>query len=259
MPNFLFPALGYLYYWLLKEDQYSLQGPFLSNLYQDLKSFLKYSEKEDLDIESFRKKLLQNHSIIPVEDFGAGSKKVPEKNRKISDITRYSTSGRKFAQLYQFFASKTPARLLIELGTCMGISTRYLSQVTLGKLATFEGSYSIQEAAKTDFSAENTEFILGKIQDTLPIFLKKNPIVDFALIDATHTYDDTLNYFEILLPHLHSKSIVIIADIYWSKEMNQAWKSIIRRPEVRLSLDFYECGILFFDFPGEKTHRILDY
>ena len=259
MPNFLFPPLGYLYYWLLKEDQYSLQGPFLSDLYQDLKSFLKYHEGDDLEIEDFRKKLLNNHKLIPVEDFGAGSKKVPQRDRKISDITRFSTSGRKFAQLYQFFASKTPAQLLIELGTCMGITTRYLSQVTLGKLATFEGSSSIQEVAKTGFKKENTEFILGKIQGTLPTFLEKNSIVDFALVDATHTYDATMDYFEMLLPHLHSKSILVIADIYWSREMYQAWKTIIAKPEVRLSLDFYEYGVLFFDFPGKKTHRILDY
>ncbi|TFV94629.1 class I SAM-dependent methyltransferase [Algoriphagus kandeliae] len=259
MPNILFPAFGYLYYWLLKEDHYSLQGPFLANLYEDLRNYIEYRKKDDLEIEGFRKKLLQNHTLIPVDDFGAGSKKVPQREREISAITRYSTSGRKFAQLYQFFASKTPAKVLIELGTCLGITTRYLSQVTLGKLATFEGSHSIQEVAKAGFKKKNTEFVLGKIQDTLPAFLEKNPIVDFALVDATHTFEATMYYFEMLLPHLHSKSILVIADIYWSREMYLAWKTIIARPEVRLSLDFYECGVVFFDFPGEKTHRILDY
>ncbi|NVJ84774.1 MAG: class I SAM-dependent methyltransferase [Algoriphagus sp.] len=255
----LFPFLGYCYHWLKKEDHYSLQSPYLYALYKELQDFKKSRKDKDLEIEVFRKKLLQNHFQIPVVDFGAGSKKVPQKQRKISAITKYSTSGRKFAQLYQFFASKTPAKNILELGTCMGISTRYLSKVTKGKLTTFEGSPSIQEVAMTDFESSNTTFILGKIQEKLPIFLRENSPIDFALIDATHTYQDTLNYFEMILPHIHSKSILVVADIYWSKGMHKAWKEIIARPEVQLSLDFYECGVLIFDFQGKKSHYILPY
>jgi hypothetical protein len=41
--------------------------------------------------------------------------------------------------------------------------------------------------------------------------------------------------------------------------MQSAWNEIIEFPEVRLSLDFYEVGILFFEFPGDKEHWVLDF
>jgi hypothetical protein len=51
----------------------------------------------------------------------------------------------------------------------------------------------------------------------------------------------------------------VIGDIHWSGEMENAWKKIIQFPEVKLSLDFYEVGVIFFDFPGKKTQYILDF
>ena len=84
------------------------------------------------------------------------------------------------------------------------------------------------------------------------------PAVDFALIDANHTYQGTIRTFNTLLQKVHSGSIIAIGDIHWSREMHLAWDEIKAHPKVKLSMDFYEAGILFFDFPGEKTDLILD-
>ena len=55
----------------------------------------------------------------------------------------------------------------------------------------------------------------------------------------------------------HPKSILIISDIYWNKGMQRAWHEIKSNPKVKLTLDFYECGVVFFDFSGPKTNLIL--
>jgi predicted O-methyltransferase YrrM len=145
------------------------------------------------------------------------------------------------------------------LGTCMGISGRYLSKVTLGQLHTFEGSKEIARVANPIQGFDNLNIVVGELSKTLPNVLAKLEKVDFALIDATHTYESTLSYFEQILSKTHPKSIIAIGDIHWSREMENAWKKIKSRPEVRISLDFYECGILFLDYPGEKTEYVLDY
>jgi predicted O-methyltransferase YrrM len=256
--KFLFSIRAFFIYWLEKEDQYSQQSPLVFDFYSELLRFLRRNKKGNPEIEKFRKALLKDSTIIEVLDLGAGSKKVPQASRPISQITRYSTSSTKFAQLYQYFCSMTPAENVLEFGTCIGISTRYLSEKTKGRLYTFEGSPEIQKVAQRLPIPSNTEFILGPIENTLPPILESIPKVDFALIDANHTYEGTMRTFNTLVPKLHPATVLAIGDIHWSPEMEKAWNEIKSRPEVKLTIDFLECGILFFSFPGEKSHLVLD-
>lgn len=253
-----FAAKAYLNYWLKKEDHYSQQSPFAFAIYSALIEFLEKNKKGDLEIETFRLSLLKDKSKIEVLDLGAGSKKVPKSVRQIADITQYSTSGIKFAQAYQFFCDQTPAKHVIELGTCVGISTRYLSKKTKGKLYTFEGSSEIQKVAMREPLPAQTSFILGQITEALPLLLGQIPKVDFALIDANHTYEGTMFAFNSLLSKAHSNSIFAIGDIHWNAGMEKAWKEIRENPQVKLTMDFYECGVAFFEYPGKKMDLILD-
>lgn len=253
----LFELKGYLSHWLNKTDQFSIQGPFLSELYRNLRHFLEENRFGNPEIEAKRRLLLANHKTIEVLDFGAGSKKVNHRERKISAITKYSTSGPKFCQIYQFFAAQTNANLVIELGTCMGLSAMYLSKVTKGQIYSFEGSPEIGKVAYETWGDSEINLVTGKISDTLPDFLHDQQMIDFALIDANHTYEGTLENFELILPKLGKKSIVAIADIHWSKGMEKAWKEICQRPEIKISLDFYEAGILFFDSPNQNSEHLI--
>lgn len=258
MTDRLFSFWAFFKYWLIQEDQYSLQGPFLSNLYSELLKFRIQRKSSDLEIEDWRQSLLSNQKTIPVVDLGAGSRKVNEPVREISQITRHSTSGRKFCQLYQYFASLTAAQTIVELGTCMGISTRYLASICEGKVFTFEGSPEIQKIAKQNSKNLPIEFILGDLAETLPKFLASNPTIDFVLIDANHTYQGTKLSFDSLIDHLSPTSIVAIGDIHWSAEMERAWEEIKSHPKVKVSLDFYEAGVLLFDSPLKNIeHRVL--
>jgi len=258
LKRYLFPVYSSIVYWLKKEDRYSLQGPFISGLYKNLQSFFLHSKMKDLELEGFRKKLLRDQEILEIEDFGAGSKKLKKnKFRKTSSITKYSTTGRKYSQVYQFFCSLTPAKHVLELGTCVGINTKYLEKVTKGELYTLEGSEALWRKAQENHPGKNTHFLLGNIKDTLPKHLSQIDQVDFVLIDATHNYKGTLTYFNNLLPYLHTGSIVIIADIHWSGEMEQAWTEIIESQAISISIDLYECGVLFFRRDLPKANYIL--
>lgn len=247
MKKSIYPFFSYLQYWLLQEDQYSLQSPFIYRIYTNLLSYLSNRKTADLDLEEIRNRLLQDQEILNISDYGAGSKKLESRFRKTAEVTKFSTTGRKFSQLYQYFCSLTPGENVLELGTCVGINSRYLSKATKGKLYTFEGAESLNQKAQESPIESNTKYIFGNIKNTLPAVLNEIEGVDFALIDATHTYEGTNSYFNQILPYLKKTSILAIADIHWSKEMDHAWQEIKKHPKIRLSIDFYECGILFFD------------
>lgn len=257
MTSRFFSLLAYLKYWLRKEDHYSQQSPFLFSIYQGLRGYLQENPRGFHSIEQLRSVLLKNTNPIQVIDLGAGSKKVPSASREIRKITQYSTSSPKFCLTYQYFCRLTPSQNVIELGTCMGLSTRYLAEVTQGRLYTFEGASEILNAAQFKPFPGQVEAILGPIEIHLPPILSQLETVDFALIDANHTYSGTISYFNWLLPKFKGSSICILGDIHWSAEMETAWEEIKSHPNVKLSLDFFECGVLFFNYPGEKTHRVL--
>ncbi len=259
MGNRLFPLWSYFKYWLLKEDKFSIHSPLLFKTYGELFNFILEKNQLDLDIEECRKSLLDSNEVIVVIDLGAGSKKVNTQKRKVSAITAYSTSDRKISRLLQFFCSLTPALQVIELGTCVGLNAKYLARQTNGCLVTFEGAAELARIASSNLTESNVEIIVGNISDTLPEYLSKIDFVDFAFIDANHTYSSTLSSLKSLLQKVRSGSIIAIGDIHWSPEMQAAWNEIVELPEVKLSLDFYEVGILYFEFPGEKEHYVLDF
>jgi predicted O-methyltransferase YrrM len=130
--------------------------------------------------------------------------------------------------------------------------------VTQGKLWTIEGSEKIWQIAQSAPRPENTYFLLGDIDEMLPELLIDVPHFDFILIDANHTFEGTLKSFNRCISHVHSQSILILGDIHWSREMELSWGEVKKHPSVKLTFDFFECGVVFFDYPGPKTHLILD-
>ncbi|ERM84161.1 hypothetical protein P872_15370 [Rhodonellum psychrophilum GCM71 = DSM 17998] len=250
---------AFLKHWLVNEERHSIQSPLAFEIYNGLLNYSKNAVDKDLDLEEFRHLLLKDDQVLEIEDFGAGSKKLKTNTRIASDITKFSTSTRKFSQLYQYFCSITPAEKVLELGTCVGINARYLSREVKGDLYSFEGAEALFQKAQENNPPKNIHYVLGQIQDTLPSILSENGQVDFVLIDATHTYKGTKAYFELILPYLGATSIVAIADIHWSREMNKAWEEIKSHPNISISMDFYECGILIFKKGIAKNHYVLHY
>lgn len=211
------------------------------------------------EILKIRESLLDDGEVLNVTDFGAGSKRIPGTLRSVKDVAKYSTSSPRFSMLYQYFCKQTQAKTVLELGTCLGINTRFLSEVTRGTLFTFEGAEALLNKAKESGSPFNVEYVFGEISNTLPRVLEQVHHVDFALIDATHTFGATMQYFDAILRKTDSKSIIAIADIHWSIEMEKAWNQIKNNPRVSVAIDFYECGIVFMDPKLTSAHYVLKF
>lgn len=152
----------------------------------------------------------------------------------------------------------------IETGTSIGISSAYMASASIDfNLITFEGNQSLLSKAvelHKRLELQNVYYLEGDIHITLPACLADKGKIDFAFIDADHSYDSTLLYFQWLLPHLHTGSVVIFDDIYWSKGMTKAWLEIKKDPSVKLTIDLYQFGICFFRTENkEKEDFVLRY
>ncbi len=214
-------------------------------------------------IEKYREALLRNEKLISINDFGAGSRVDASPKRKIKDIAKSALSTKKFSEVLFRIAKDSGAKQIIELGTSLGINTLYLSAVGENvNVTTFEGCEETAEVASGLFKnaqRTNIEMIAGNINETLPQFLKTPDAIDLVYFDANHQYQSTMEYYRLFKDKIHDNTIFIFDDIHWSKGMQKAWMEIVGLPEVTLSLDIYDAGIVFFDKRFTKEHYVLDF
>src|SRR5581483_3128349 len=170
--------------------------------------------------------------------------------RPVSSIARHAAKSKKWAQLLFRIVNYYQPKTILELGTSLGISTSYMAMANPhARIVTAEGSAAIAAQAQQNFHSlhlSSVHQVTGNFDVTLPSIIKSLPHLDLAFIDGNHRYEPTLHYFEQLLPSLHDGSIVILDDIHWSEGMEKAWKEVQENNKVRLSIDLFFIGLVFF-------------
>jgi len=250
-------VISYLSHWLHEVNSHSLQSPFIYNLYT--KFIQKDFNKGQFNaIEKTRLKLLNENFLVAPANYGATSLVHPNVHKtKASTIAKKGLTAAKVSRLLARLIAFNDSKNIVELGTAFGLNALYMAQAENTNVVTFEGSKDIANVALTNFeyhAKNNIKLILGNIDKTLPVFLDARISVDFAYIDANHRYEPTIRYFEAIIKRMHKDSIVVLDDIYWSKEMTQAWEEIKAHPEVTHSIDLFSVGVVFFKPDLVKTH-----
>lgn len=247
-------------YWLKSTNAHGIQSPFVYELYTnciiDKNKFYSFD-----NIESIRAMLLLSNQKIEVKDFGAGSKVHNSNKRSISGIAKYAAKPPKFGQLLFRLVNKFKPKNIIEIGTSLGISTMYLAAPSSKtQVYTIEGCPNIAKVAKVNFKKigfSHITLINDTFENALPKLLKQIDFVDMVYIDGNHTKKATLSYFNQLLPKVTPKSILVFDDIYWSAEMEAAWKEIKNHPKAIVTIDLFQLGIVFFNPDLSKENFVL--
>lgn len=238
------------YYWQANNSKgHGMHSPFvfgfITKVLNDTTAYKDYAR-----VEAMRQALLQDHTVIEVQDFGAGSVTTNSNQRKISAIARHAAKPKKFGQLLYRMVQFYKPQTILELGTSLGITSAYLALGNpQGRLITLEGAPAIATAAQHNFTRlqlQNTEQVVGPFENTLDNVLAKNTPIDFAFLDGNHRLQPTLDYFEQLLPHIHNDTILVFDDIHWSLEMEEAWQQITAHEAVRCSIDLFFVGVVLF-------------
>jgi predicted O-methyltransferase YrrM len=250
-------ALRYISYYLTAANGkgHGIHSPFVFELITDVLNDKHCYYAYPL-VEKLRDELLQNDTLLPVEDFGAGSQHAATRNRKISHIARYAAKPAKYGQLLFRIVNHYQPRRILELGTSLGITTAYLASANRSaQVVTLEGAAAVAQTAQRNFNQlqlHNVTIVQGNFDDTLQAAAEGLQKIDLVFIDGNHRETPTLQYFAQLLPFLHHQSLLIFDDIHWSAGMESAWQKIQQHPAVTLTIDLFFIGIVVLN-PAIKT------
>ncbi len=231
---------------------------FVRNVLQDRTKYKEYK-----NIEVIRDKLEKNRNTLNIRDDGAGSQVFKTKSREINRLVRRSSVNKKFGRLlFRIIRSYKP-QTIIELGTSLGISTMYMAAANQNaQVFTIESSRSLIAKAKENFRAaglNNIELINNVFDQALPELSIHTEPPFFAFIDGNHRYEPTLNFFNILAQVADENCVIVIDDIYWSDEMTKAWKNICSDQRVKVSIDLFFAGIIFFRKGIAKQNFVINF
>lgn len=240
-----------------------IHSPFVFELIdhtlEDQRSYYSFAGIEDL-----RKALLNDESLLQVEDHGAGStSKSAGAERSVASIARTAVSPAYQCQILFKIAHHLKPKSILELGTSLGISAAYLAQSNSNAVVkSIEGSPEIAAIAKSNFKKlgiKNIDLYEGRFDDHLISILDEFKVVDMVYLDGNHQYQASLDYFHLILPYCSEKSVLIFDDIYWSDGMTDAWEEIKSHDQVTQSIDLYYFGLVFFnkDFKEKKHHKVI--
>lgn len=245
-------VLKYLYYLVSARHfkGYGLHSPFIFQLY---KKVIAKKENDVLEgIRRFRKYLMRNKTLVECEtDAGAGSKYGLEQTSfPLNKLVRYSSVPHKYGKILYYLVHTLQPVHILELGTSVGISTLYLALASerskVWSIESCQGKLSIARDNLQTLGIKNVYFYNGWFGDQLPKVLHYMPSVDMVFIDGDHRMENTLDYFELILDYIHNDTIIVIDDIHWSAGMESAWDEIRFDENVRVSVDLFRMGMLFF-------------
>lgn len=251
---------SYITFLWKSKNEHAVHSPFVFNLIT--KCFYHRKSKPEYSIlKNYRNLLLENKNQIEVTDFGAGSKVFKSNTREISKITKTAGISPKRAKLLFRIVNYFQPEAILEIGTSLGLAT---SALALGNpkafITTLEGCPETANQCQLQLQKFNINSVKSIVTEFSTYFKTINhqpEAINLIYFDGNHSKKATLNYFESLLPTITNDSVWIFDDIHWSTEMEEAWESIKNHPKVKVTIDTFQWGFVFFRKEQEKEHFII--
>jgi predicted O-methyltransferase YrrM len=153
---------------------------------------------------------------------------------------------RRFGTLLYLCAKAIGARVVLELGSCVGIGTSYLALAGAERVISVEASPERAAVARATAArvSRQVEVSVGRFDDVLPGILEGlTDGLDMAWIDGHHRRDATLRYLESMRSRLNEGAVVAFDDIRWSSEMQEAWRLLERTHGFADTIDLGPIGL----------------
>lgn len=230
-----------------------INHPTLSEIFKTINQI----ENSDFDVEdqavfeklqSYRNCLKENNQSIDYSIFGI-------ENRIVSEIYKSASSSEMWSRFHYLLTKNLNAKNYLEIGTNLGVSGSYILSGLLKntdfQFITMEGIDELSDIAQAQFETvampENFKILRGLYNKTFPELLNIDLKFDILFIDGNHHYEPTLHYFEKLKQKAADISVFLFDDIYWNKEMKDAWYVIKQDNSVSYTLDLFKMGIVLID------------
>lgn len=251
----LYQIISYIKFLISSTNQHGVHSPFIYNfvtkcLY-DKTAYEAYSK-----LTTYKKALEHSNTTLQITDFGEGSKLLDANERSVRKMVKTSSSSKKDVRLLFRISKYFDFKNTLELGTSLGMGTYALSLANKdATITTIEGCPNTATFAKAkleNYGVKNVEFEIGNFSTKIPNLKSDN--FDFIFFDGHHNKKATIQYFENLLPKTHNETVFVFDDIYWSKGMTEAWEYIKNHNAVKVTVDCFHLGVVFFRKEQEKEH-----
>ena len=186
-----------------------------------------YIESVQSRLERAHQGTIQHHTMLRLEMVNIDAGKCIASVRTPSDGCR---------MLYNCVRALS-AKNVVEFGTGFGISAMYLASAcryTGGHVRTVEPELWRAEIAKSELQKRWEGLVTvyhGKAEEVFP---RLGLQVDFGYIDAWHSYEVTLDHFELIWALCSPGAVIALDDMAgFSAEMDQLWKDLTSRSDVQ--------------------------
>ena len=256
MLKFLYQGIKYLEYLGRSTSVYHLQS---AEMYRWVRYTIRKAEDGTLmEEQALRRAMQSRKALVPASEIGAGSRVA---TRTIGGMARHVTLSHRYARLLYNMVKFAPPGHVLELGTSLGITTRYLARAVAPgfKVITVEGDGNVLQHAREHLQTiPVVETIYGNFDEQLPNLLQQyRPVLVF--VDGNHTFGATVRYFHMLEQARVFPSFWVFDDIYWSPGMEKAWKHIVQHSGEVYTVDLFRMGIVWNNAARVKQHFILRY
>ena len=247
--------IAYIKFLLKSTNEHGVHSPFVYNfITKCLYDKKKYNNYDDL--KAYRSQLLNSKESLEITDFGAGSKRMSNSKRRVSKMVKISSSSFKDTQLLFRISQYFKFKNTLELGTSLGVGTQALALGhSKNKITTVEGCHNTFQFSEKNLKVlhlSNTICINSDFRSAISQLHQES--FDCIYFDGHHNKEATLAYFNLLISKAHNNSVFIFDDIYWSRDMTQAWETILKDPRVIVSIDCFILGFIFFRKEQPKQH-----
>lgn len=232
---------AYLKYYFSAITKYQVHPPFVYEFVEDVFEDDRYYYAFGT-IENYRRNLLNTKESITQN--GDQPATIVSQLAKSTELTPF------YGQILFKAAHKYKPNAILNIGTSLGISSLYQATANPNiPVLTLESSNTISEKTTAYFKnlgTRNIEIIAGDFSTTLFPTLQKLKTVDHVFFNSFWGTTSTLSYFEECLKFSSQKSIFIFNKPHQSKESAELWETMKQHKKVKLSIDLYNLGFLFF-------------
>ena len=242
-----FKARAYLKFLWHSKNQHGIHSPFVYNLITNCFYNKKHLETYEL-WDKAQKEVLKSDEVLKGEDIAAGSKVFKSELRSVSNIAQHHSMSRKRARLMMRLVEYLAVKHALELGTSIGLGSISIAGSGQVHLKTIEACPETSAYAQHQFKTAKLPHITSITSSFAESLagLNSEEKFDLIFIDSHYNGDATLTYFESLLKHKHNDTVFIFEGIHQSTSTEKVWENIKAHQEVRVTIDTFQWGLVFF-------------
>ncbi|MCD4770655.1 MAG: class I SAM-dependent methyltransferase, partial [Bacteroidales bacterium] len=144
-----------------------------------------------------------------------------------------------------------------------GISTLYMAlSAKSSEVFTIEGCGNRLAIAKSNFhraGAVNIHIVNSDFDTALPEIFLRSGIPGMIFIDGNHRREAVLRYLSIISRYIDENTLIVLDDIYHSREMGQVWEDLKALKDITVTIDLFQFGLVFYKRGIDKQHFIIRY